>query len=102
MSLASRFMHHAPPDQETVVKYETMRRRCLLLAEHIVESCPDSRERSLAITHLEEVMFWANAAVARYPKGTGTALSEVLPPPPPPPVQWDDSDYIEKPPPKDK
>jgi len=28
---------------------------------------PDGREMSLAITNLEQVMFWANAALARQP-----------------------------------
>jgi len=29
------------------------------------EIIPDGREKSLAITHLEEVMFWSNAGLAR-------------------------------------
>jgi hypothetical protein len=35
------------------------------LAAGINEKCPDSREKSLAITHLEETVMWANAAIAR-------------------------------------
>jgi hypothetical protein len=34
----------------------------------ILENCPDSRERSLAITKLEEVVMWANASIARRSK----------------------------------
>lgn len=37
------------------------------LASWINERVPDSREKSLAITKLEEAMFWANAAIARNP-----------------------------------
>lgn len=29
----------------------------------------EGREKSLAMTHLEEVLFWANAGIARAPKG---------------------------------
>jgi hypothetical protein len=29
------------------------------------ELVPDSREKSLAITHLEEAVMWANAGIAR-------------------------------------
>lgn len=29
---------------------------------------PDGREKSLAMTRLEEVMFWSNAAIAREPQ----------------------------------
>jgi len=36
-----------------------------LLAKNIINYCPDSRERSLALTKLEECMFWANASIAR-------------------------------------
>jgi hypothetical protein len=35
------------------------------LAETIMCVCPNSRERSLALTKLEECMFWANASIAR-------------------------------------
>lgn len=32
---------------------------------HITHKTPKSREQSLAITKVEEAMFWANAAIAR-------------------------------------
>jgi len=35
------------------------------LAAMVTELTPPSREQSLAITALEEALFWANAAVAR-------------------------------------
>jgi hypothetical protein len=34
----------------------------------LVERCPEGRELSLALSNLEEVMFWANAAIARNQK----------------------------------
>jgi len=33
--------------------------------EIIIDNVPDGRERSVAMTKLEEVMFWANAGIAR-------------------------------------
>ena len=36
------------------------------MAERLETLCPDSRELALAITKLEEVVFWANAAIARH------------------------------------
>ena len=35
------------------------------LAELIEACCPDSREKSLAHTKVEEAAMWANAAIAR-------------------------------------
>jgi hypothetical protein len=35
------------------------------LAEYIDTTAPDGREKSLALTHLDEVVFWTNAAIAR-------------------------------------
>jgi hypothetical protein len=33
-------------------------------AEHMVQCIAPSRERSLALTKLDEALFWANAAIA--------------------------------------
>jgi len=35
------------------------------LAELMDDECPESREKSLAFTKLEEAIFWANASIAR-------------------------------------
>ena len=35
------------------------------LAYLIDDLCPKSREKSLAITKIEEAMMWANASIAR-------------------------------------
>ncbi|MGP3782344.1 Acb2/Tad1 domain-containing protein [Paenibacillus sp. 1A_MP2] len=35
------------------------------MAELIDEQTPKSREQSLAMTNLEQAVFWANAAIAR-------------------------------------
>jgi hypothetical protein len=36
------------------------------LAELLLRRCPASRERSLALTKLEESVMWANASIARH------------------------------------
>lgn len=38
------------------------------LAVEIEENCPDSREKSLALTKVEEAVMWANASIARNSK----------------------------------
>lgn len=63
--LENRFTYHAPkPSQPD--KYEGIRHWAKEFARHIVANTPDSREQSLAITHLEEVVYWANASIARH------------------------------------
>jgi hypothetical protein len=42
-----------------------VRQACRRLADELNAKLPEGREKSLAITHLEEVMFWGNAAIAR-------------------------------------
>lgn len=62
--LYNRFTYHAPkPGQPE--QYEMIRSIGLSFATFLNENCPDSRELSLSITKLEEVVFWANAAIAR-------------------------------------
>lgn len=62
--IENNFTYHAPHgDQAT--RYERLRAAAKALALEIHHLCPQSRERAVAITNLEQVMFWANAAVAR-------------------------------------
>jgi hypothetical protein len=65
--LRHRFDHH-PPSGTKAEKHQTIRRDCLMVAQTIDVLTPDSREKSLAITALEEAMMWANAAIARHPE----------------------------------
>ena len=62
--LRTRFTYHAPKSWQPS-QYEKIRSDALEMARNINQLCPDSREKSLAITKLEEVVFWANAAIAR-------------------------------------
>jgi len=62
--LDTRFTYH-PPTGEQPDKYTKIGDKVRELAELIVEVCPDSREQSLAMTDLEKVRMWANAAIAR-------------------------------------
>jgi hypothetical protein len=62
--IANRFTYHAPkPGQPE--KYSELRGEALAMAQTINALCPDSREKSLALTKLEETVMWANAAIAR-------------------------------------
>jgi hypothetical protein len=69
-TLKNRFTYHKPTGDQAV-KYEIIRNHCLDMALILNKLCPDSRELSLALAKLEEVVMWANAAIARnkLPKG---------------------------------
>jgi len=62
--LARRFTYHAPKGDQAI-RYEMIRDRAHNLAAFIDEKTPESREKSLALTKLEEAVMWANAAIAR-------------------------------------
>lgn len=62
--ITNAFVYHDPKDDQ-LERYNALRAEAHTLASHIVESCPPSRERSVALTHLETAIFWANAAIAR-------------------------------------
>ena len=57
--------HHSPRDVDDIRAHESIRLATRQFMMHIADRCPDSRERSLAITKAEEAMMWANAALAR-------------------------------------
>jgi len=59
-----RFKYHKPCGGQ-LPRYVEIRTRARDLAAIICTHCPDSRERHLAVTKLEEVVMWANAAIAR-------------------------------------
>lgn len=58
------FTYHAPKADQPP-RYEELRAAGKELAELIDQSCPDSREKTIAIERLEECIMWANAAIAR-------------------------------------
>lgn len=59
-----RFTYHAPKDDQPI-RYVNIREQGFAMASMINDSCPESREKSLAFTALEEAVMWANAAIAR-------------------------------------
>jgi len=63
--IENRFAFHPASTPERRDEHTSVRQNCRRLADFINENVPDGREKSLAITHLEEAMFWANAAIAR-------------------------------------
>lgn len=62
--LENQFSHHAPKGDQPG-RYILQRRDFLKMAMLICNRTPAGRERSIALTKLEEAMFWANAAIAR-------------------------------------
>ena len=59
------FSYH-PPASEDVVEYFTALRSYAKNFAHLIDSLvPDGREKSLALTRLEEAVMWANAGLAR-------------------------------------
>ena len=63
--LNTRFTYHKPFGNQPE-RYESIRGLALEFADILLNKCPDSRELSLAITKIEEAVFWANAAIARH------------------------------------
>lgn len=57
------FTYHAPfGDQASC--YEELRDLAKKLALYINDNCPESREKALAITNLQQTTMWANASIA--------------------------------------
>lgn len=65
----NRFTYH-PPHGDQAVRYGEIRERVRILAHALLAACPPSRERLTALTKLDEVVFFANAAIARSEKET--------------------------------
>ena len=61
----NRFAFHAASTEEKRNEHTSIRELCRVLATTLNEKLPEGREKSRAFTHLEEVMLWSNAAIAR-------------------------------------
>jgi hypothetical protein len=62
--IENRFTYHKPVGDQPQ-RYEALRNKAKELALMIRDLCPDSRERSHALTQLEDTVMWANASIAR-------------------------------------
>lgn len=56
---------YQPPRPDQIERYQEIRDAAKRLVGVIAEDCPPCREKSLAITNLEQTVMWANAAIAR-------------------------------------
>lgn len=62
--IENAFTYHAPKADQPE-RYTKLREKAKELAYLIGELCPNSREKSLALTNLEQSTMWANASIAR-------------------------------------
>jgi hypothetical protein len=57
------FTYHKPFGSQPA-RYEFLRSAAKDMAALIQMHCPESREKSLAITNLQQAIMWANASIA--------------------------------------
>lgn len=67
--LENRTRYHPATTEERKQTHQLIREMILDAMSDVQTHVPPGRERSLAITKLEEAMFWANAGIARQPDG---------------------------------
>ena len=65
--LKDRFRYHAPSEAGRAT-HEVLTMTITTAAAIVNEVVPNGREKSLALTKLEEAKFWASAGVARNPE----------------------------------
>lgn len=63
--LENRYTYH-PPVGDQADRYARIRAKVLETAKLVCALCPDSSERRVALMYLDQVMFNANAAIARH------------------------------------
>lgn len=63
--LENRFSFHPADTEEKKQAHETVRNTCLRVALDLNNLMPEGEEKKTAIKKLEEVMYWANAGIAR-------------------------------------
>ena len=62
--LDNRFTYHSPKTGQAEL-YQDLREKGKELASLIISTVPEGREQALALTNVEQAIFWANAGIAR-------------------------------------
>ena len=62
--IENRFTYHQPIGNQAE-RYAVIRDNAKAFALMLCSVCPPSREQALALTHLDEVVMFANASIAR-------------------------------------
>lgn len=65
--LRDRFLYR-PPFGNQAQRYEAIRSMVGILAIGLFDKCPESREKEITYEKLDEVVYWANASIARNEK----------------------------------
>jgi hypothetical protein len=68
---------YVKPNEAMVNSITRVREMCKVLHALLVTAMPPSRERSLAITKLEECSMWANKGIV-FSDGTGKTIGEPI------------------------
>jgi len=63
LAALERSMTNHTPSADGIERIEKVREAAKDLGAVIIGDCPDSRERSLALTHLEDAVMWAVKSV---------------------------------------
>lgn len=58
--------NHPPRDDSIIARFEVVRGHAKNLGRAIISECPATRERSLALTNLEQATMWAIGSIARH------------------------------------
>lgn len=61
--IENTFSYH-PPFGNQPQRYMAIRDEAKALARTIQRACPESREKSLALTNIQQAVMWANASIA--------------------------------------
>lgn len=75
-TLDAVFSYHQPTEEQAQC-YIRIRSEAKQLARTLLESCPKSRELSMALTHLQEAVMCANASIALNVETRQTADQQV-------------------------
>lgn len=69
--LEHNLTNHPPANDTVIERFESLREDAKFLGASIIVLCPNSREKALALTNLEQTVMWAVAAIARNQEGIG-------------------------------